>query len=61
MDNFAHPMHIVKSNETLPRQFSRKRHGNTLVIVSLDDLKEVDSENLKDHHKMLAVGSMMDK
>ncbi len=61
MYNITHAMHIVKSDETLFCQGFDQGDWHSLVVVALDDLKEVDSEDLKDHDKVLAVGTVVDE
>lgn len=61
VDNLTHPVHEVKANETLSCQFSYERNGYTFVVVSFDDFQKVDTQNFEDHHKVLSVGSVMDK
>lgn len=61
MNNLAHAMHVVETNQALLRQLSHQRQRDTLVLVSLDDLKEVDTENFENHDEMLAIRSVMNK
>ena len=61
MNDLAHPMHIVKTNEALPGKSPHQRKWHSLVVISLDDLQEVDSQNLKHHDEMLPVWTMVDE
>ena len=61
MDNLAHAVDIVEPNKALLSQSSDKRQWYTFIIVSFNDLQEVHSQNLKDHNKMFAIWSMVDK
>ena len=61
MDDLTHAMHVVETNQALLSQLSHQRQRNTLVLVSLDDLKEVDAENFENHDEMLAIRSVMDE
>ena len=61
MDNLAHAMHVVETNEALSGELSCKRHRNSLVVVALNDLEEVDAEDLEHHHKVLSVWPVVDE
>jgi len=61
MDDLAHAMHVVKSNEALAGQFSYKRERDTLIIIALDNLEKVHTEDFEDHNEMLAIGTMMNE
>jgi hypothetical protein len=61
VDNFAHAMHVIQANQTLSRKLASQGHGHSLVIVSFDDLKEVNTKNFEHHNEVFAIGSMMDK
>lgn len=41
VDNFAHTMHVVESDETLAGELAHERKRDSLVIIALDDLEEV--------------------
>jgi len=61
MDDLAHAVDIVEPNKALLGQPSHEWQWYTFIIVSLNDLQEVDSQNLKHHNKVFAIWSMMDK
>jgi glutamyl-tRNA reductase len=61
MNNLTHSVHVVKTDQALPRKSSHKWQGYSFVVVSLDDLKEVDTENLENHDEMLSIWTMMDE
>lgn len=61
MDNVAHAMHIVKSDQALTSKFTNQWNGYSLVVITLDYFKEIDSQNLEDHDEVLAVGPVVDK
>lgn len=50
-------MKIVQSNQALLGNdpYQMKRHP--LVVVPLNDFKEVDSHDLKDHHIVVSIGA----
>ena len=56
MDDLTHPVHVVEADQALSGKSSRERHRNTLIVVALDDLQEIDSENFEYHHKCLPFG-----
>ena len=43
VNNLAHAMHVVKTNETLTSKLSHKRHRDSFVIIALYDLEEVNA------------------
>ena len=61
MNNLAHPVNVVKANETLAGEFANKWQWHAFIVVSFNDLQEVHTQNLKHHNKMLTIRSMMDK
>jgi len=61
MYNLAHPVNVVKADETLAGEFANKWQRHAFIVVSFDDLQEVHTQNLKHHNKMFAVWSVMDE
>lgn len=67
MNDLANTVQIVETDETLSSDFSAQVDGHLLkenysfVLVLLDDLKEVHSQNLKDHAEVVSVGSFVDE
>ena len=61
MDNLTHPVHVVETDQALSGKSSRERHRNTLIVVALDDLQEIDTENFEYHHKVLAIRTVMNE
>ena len=61
MDHLTHPVHVVKSDQTLSRESSNQRKRYAFIIVSFDDFKKVDTQNLKNHDEVLSVGTMVDE
>ncbi len=43
VNNLAHAMHVVKTNEALTSKLSHKRHRDSFVIIALYDLEEVNA------------------
>ena len=43
MNNFANPMKIIKTNETLLRHLPGNRKRNSFVIVSFDNFQKIAS------------------
>jgi len=61
MDYLTHPMNIIKSNQTLSCKPSDKGHWDALIVVSLDNFQEIDTQNFEDHDKMLTVWAIMNE
>jgi len=61
VDNAAHPVHVVEANQTLASKFSHEGDGYTLVVITFDELEEVDTEDLENHDEMLAIGAVVDE
>ena len=59
MNNLAYTVKVVKTHQALLRHDPAQRQRDSLVVVSLDDLKKVDSENLKNHYKVLAMSPVV--
>jgi len=54
-------MHIVEAEEALSSKLSNQGDGNTLIIVSFNDLKEIYSKDFEHHNKVLAIRSVMNE
>ena len=61
MNQVAHAMHVVQSYQALLGQYSGQVHGDALVLVTLDDLKQIDAEDLECHYVVFAVRTLMDE
>lgn len=61
MYDLAHPVNVVKTYEALACQLSNKWKRHSFVVVSFNDLKEIHTQNLKNHNKMLSIWTVMDK
>ena len=54
-------MHIVKADKALSRKSPDEWKRHSLIVVSFDNLKEINSKNLKYHDEMLPVWTMVDE
>jgi hypothetical protein len=61
VDDFAMSMHIVQSNQALPRQLSNQGNGNALIVVSLDQFKEIDTKDLEHHNEVFAIWAVVNE
>lgn len=61
MNQVAHAMHVVEAHQALLGQYSGQVHGDALVLVTLDDLKQIDAEDLECHYVVFAVRTLMDE
>ena len=61
VDDATLAMEVVKSNKHLLRHTSHQRQWNTSVVVPLHNLKQVDTEDLKNHNEMLSIRPRVDK
>jgi hypothetical protein len=61
MNHLAHSMHIVEANKALFCKSSYERKGNTFVVVSFNNLQEINTQDLKHHYEVLSVWTMMDE
>jgi len=59
MNDTATPVHIIETEQNLFRNLLADAHGHTLVLMPLDQTKEVLSEHLEDHANVGAVGALM--
>ena len=44
MNQVAHAMHVVEAYQALLGQYSGQVHVDALVLVTLDDLKQIDTD-----------------
>jgi hypothetical protein len=55
----ATPVHIIEAQQNLLRDMFAEEHGDTLVLMSFDQTKEVLPKHLKNHTNMDAIGSFV--
>lgn len=55
VDDFTVAVHVVEPDQALTGKFADQRNRHTLVVVALDDLQKIDTQDLEDHDEMLAV------
>jgi len=61
VDDATLAMQVIEADEDLLCHSSYKRQWNTLVVVSLHDFKQVDTEDLEHHDEVLSVWPRVDK
>jgi len=61
MDDLTHPMNVIESNQTLSSKSSHEGHWDSLIVISFDNLQEVDTQDFEDHDEMFAVRAVMDE
>ncbi len=61
MDQVTHPVQVVKTDQNLLRDGLADVHGDSLVVVALHDVKEVDTHDLEDHAEVVAVRASVDE
>lgn len=61
MDHSAEPMHVIKTNQALSREFPDQREWDSLVVVPLDDFKEIHSKDFKHHHEVLSIWTVVNE
>jgi hypothetical protein len=61
MNNLTDPVQVVQTHQALLGHNSHKRKGHTLVVVALDHLKQVHSKDLKHHHEMFSMRTVMEE
>jgi diadenosine tetraphosphate (Ap4A) HIT family hydrolase len=59
VNDLADSVKVVKTHQALLGHDPDKWKRGALVVVPLDDLKEVHAEDLKDHNEMLSMWTMM--
>ena len=61
VDHLAHSVHVVESDQALPRQSPHQRNGHSLVVVSFYNFEEVHTQNLEHHDEVLSVWTVVDE
>lgn len=61
MDDSAESVEEIKTYEYLSGNFSAEVKRDTLVVVSLDDFQEIDTEDFEDKAEVVSVGSFVDE
>ena len=61
VDDMAHAMHVVEADQALSSHLPHQRQWHPFVVISLNNLQEVDSEDFEDHDKVLAIRAVMDE
>ena len=59
MNDTTTTVHIVESEENLLRDLLDERHRDTLVLMPLDETKQILAKDFEDHADMCAVGSLV--
>ena len=59
VDDLADAVQVIETHQALLRHYADKRQRDALVVVPLNDFKQVDAKNLEDHHKVLTVRTMV--
>lgn len=59
MNNTTTTVHVVQTKENLLGYLLDEVHGHTLVLVTLDQTKQVFTQNLKNHADVNTVGAFM--
>ena len=54
-------MQVIQSNQALLGHLSNNRQWCTLIVVSLDDLEQIDAQDLEYGDEVLAMRTMMQK
>lgn len=61
VNDTAAAVHVVEAEEDLLRDLADKWHGDTLVLVTLDEPEKVFAEDLEDHTYVGAVWAFVSK
>ena len=61
MDYFTHSVQKIKANQNLFCQLPYCIYGKSLVVGSLQDLKQVNSQNFIHHAEMISIWSFIEK
>ena len=61
MNDPADSVEKVKTHKNLPGDFLDKIKRKTLVVIPLQHFKQVNSQNLKDHAEVVAVGTLVEE
>ena len=59
VDDLADAVQVIEAHQALLRHYADKWQRDALVVVPLNDFKQVDAKNLEDHHKVLTVRTMV--
>lgn len=59
VDNLADPMQIIKSDQNLLGNSSHEWHRNSFVIIPFHYFEKIDTQNFKNHNKMVSIGAIM--
>ena len=59
MDDVAHSVQVIQSNQTLPSNLPCDGYRHSLVLKRLDHLKQVDSKYLEHHDEVLPIRPVM--
>ena len=59
MDDVAHSVQVIQSNQTLPSNLPCDGYRHSLVLKRLDYLKQVDSKDLEHHDEVLPIRPVM--
>ncbi len=57
----TYPVKIVKSDEDLLSDDAADMHGDTLVVVALNHLEQVDTHDLEHHTEVIPIWALVDK
>ena len=59
MDDVAHSVQVIQSDQTLPSNLPCDGYRHSLVLKRLDHLKQVDSKYLEHHDEVLPIWTVM--
>ena len=59
MDDVAHSVQVIQSNQTLPSNLPCDGYWHSLVLKRLDHLQQVDSKDLEHHDEVLPIRPVM--
>lgn len=52
-------MQVVQGHQALLCHDANEGHGDTLVIVALNNFEQVDSKDFKHHHEVLSMSTVV--
>ena len=61
VDDLAHPMNVVQTNQTLAGKPPDQRQRHSFVVVPLDDFQKVDAQDLENHNEVFSVWAVVDE
>lgn len=61
MYNATLSVQVVKADQNLFGHSANQRQRNPLIVVPFHDFEQIYAQNLKNHHKVLAVGTRVQK